>query len=89
MSSEKPDGCPFYCSDLKEVGGDFSCCSSCHEDWEDYDYCLSEPQRDELEFRLCCEACEVVEDCNPEEWKVLKAKLLALRNQNNKTKEVE
>lgn len=41
------------CSDVRAVGFDDPCCTSCHDDWlEGYSTCG--PSEDEYEFEVCC-----------------------------------
>jgi len=53
------------CSDLEQIIGELPHCSSCHEDWEEYNYEMTFINMpDGREFHVCCaakrEALEII-----------------------------
>lgn len=44
------------CEDWKKVVGDFRCCVSCHEDWDNGYYDATWREYDDKYYEVCCRA---------------------------------
>lgn len=65
-------GRDFFCDDMRAIGVEFECCSSCHGEWDDGYYSPSEcwPEDEFLKTTLfhCCTCPKPT----PEQWAKLK-----------------